>query len=78
MDDVLKENKRVTDRENILEMRVKRVEADNKMLIKKMEADNKMLIKKIEDDQTEIDFLKVRVAELEEDKARHDEQNQIF
>ncbi|MFS7953053.1 hypothetical protein Hanom_Chr07g00614111 [Helianthus anomalus] len=55
VDDVLIENKRLADREKILEMRVKKVESDNKMLLKK-----------IESDQTEIDILKVRVTELEE------------
>ncbi|XP_035845255.1 stress response protein NST1-like [Helianthus annuus] len=74
MDEVLKENKvvaakskKVAEREKILEMRVK-----------KLESDNKALLKKIETDQTEIDFLKVRVAELEEEKARRDEQNKYF
>ncbi|KAF5796855.1 hypothetical protein HanXRQr2_Chr08g0356761 [Helianthus annuus] len=74
MDDVLKENKviaaenkKVVDRERILEMRVK-----------KLESDNKELLKKIDTDQTEINFLKVRVAELEEEKARRDEQNKYF
>ncbi|XP_021996003.1 glutamic acid-rich protein-like [Helianthus annuus] len=74
MDDVLNENKivaaeskKVAEREKILEMRVK-----------KLESDNKALLKKIDTDQTEIDFLKVRVAELEEEKARRDEQNKYF
>ncbi|XP_021979196.1 zinc finger CCCH domain-containing protein 15 homolog [Helianthus annuus] len=74
MDDVLNENKivaaeskKVADREKILEMHVKRLESDNKALLKK-----------IDTDQTEIDFLKVRVAELEEEKARRDEQNKYF
>ncbi|KAJ0829411.1 hypothetical protein HanLR1_Chr00c0002g0688791 [Helianthus annuus] len=74
MDDVLKENKivaveskKVADREKILEMHVQRLESDNKALLKK-----------IETDQTEINFLKVRVAELEEEKARRDEQNKYF
>ncbi|XP_022003161.1 glutamic acid-rich protein-like [Helianthus annuus] len=74
MDDVLNENKRlaveskkVADREKILEMRVK-----------KLESENKSLLKKIDTDQTEIDFLKVRVAELEEEKTRRDEQNKYF
>ncbi|XP_022026979.1 glutamic acid-rich protein-like [Helianthus annuus] len=74
MDGVLKENKvvaaeskKVAEREKILEMRVK-----------KLESDNKALLKKIDTDQTEIDFLKVRVAELEEEKARRDEQNKYF
>ncbi|XP_035842229.1 altered inheritance of mitochondria protein 21-like [Helianthus annuus] len=74
MDDVLNENKvvaaeskKVVEREKILEMRVK-----------KLESDNKALLKKIDTDQTEIDFLKVRVVELEEEKARRDEQNKYF
>ncbi|MFS7899743.1 hypothetical protein Hanom_Chr00s075964g01791231 [Helianthus anomalus] len=74
MDDVLNDNKRVAaeskivaDREKILEMRVKRLESDNKALLKK-----------IDTDQTEIDFLKVRVAKLEEEKARRDEQNKCY
>ncbi|XP_022003443.1 interaptin-like [Helianthus annuus] len=61
------ENKKVADRERILEMRVKRLEGDNKELLKK-----------IDSDQSEIDILKVRVAELEEEKARRDEQNEYF
>ncbi|XP_021990854.1 caldesmon-like [Helianthus annuus] len=65
MDDVLDENKKlaveckkVSDHEKILEMRMKRLETDNKELLKK-----------IVTDQSEIDILKVRVAELEEEKA---------
>ncbi|XP_021975181.1 glutamic acid-rich protein-like [Helianthus annuus] len=61
------ENKKVSDREKILEMRVK-----------KLESDNKELVKKIDSDQSEIDILKVRVAELEEEKTRRDEQNEYF
>ncbi|KAJ0588571.1 hypothetical protein HanIR_Chr04g0176151 [Helianthus annuus] len=61
------ENKKVIDRERILEMRVKRLENDNKELVKK-----------IDSDQLEIDILKVRVDELEEEKARRDEQNEYF
>ncbi|XP_035838016.1 cyclic nucleotide-gated cation channel beta-1-like [Helianthus annuus] len=61
------ENKKVSDREKILEMRVK-----------KLEIDNKELVKKIESDQSEIDILKVKIAELEEEKARPDEQNEYF
>ncbi|MFS7966318.1 hypothetical protein Hanom_Chr09g00772411 [Helianthus anomalus] len=68
MDDVMNENKvvaaeskKVVDREKILDMRVKRLESDNKALLKK-----------IDTNQTKIDFLKVRVAELEEEKARRD------
>ncbi|XP_022013212.1 glutamic acid-rich protein-like [Helianthus annuus] len=61
------ENKKVSDREKILEMRVK-----------KLEIDNKELVKKIDSDQSEIDILKVKIAELEEEKARRDEQNEYF
>ncbi|MFS7905647.1 hypothetical protein Hanom_Chr01g00050121 [Helianthus anomalus] len=61
------ENKKVSDREKILEMRVKRLETDNKELLKK-----------INTDQSEIDILKVRVAELEEEKTRRDEKNEYF
>ncbi|XP_021985481.1 serine/arginine repetitive matrix protein 1-like [Helianthus annuus] len=60
MDDVMNENKvvaaeskKVANREKILEMRVKRLESDNKALLKK-----------IDTDQTEIDFLKVRVCRV--------------
>ncbi|MFS7912690.1 hypothetical protein Hanom_Chr02g00132861 [Helianthus anomalus] len=66
-DALLIENKRLVDREKILEMCVKKVESDNKSLLKKIEAD-----------QTEIDILKVKVAELEEEKARKDEQNKYI
>ncbi|XP_035830769.1 proteoglycan 4-like [Helianthus annuus] len=61
------ENKKVSDREKILKMRVK-----------KLEIDNKELVKKIDSDQSEIDILKVKIAELEEEKARRDEQNEYF
>ncbi|MFS7906648.1 hypothetical protein Hanom_Chr01g00061731 [Helianthus anomalus] len=67
VDAVAVKSKRVADREKILEMRVK-----------KLESDNKLLLKKIESDQTEIDILKVRVVELEEEKVRRDEQNKYF
>ncbi|MFS7909881.1 hypothetical protein Hanom_Chr02g00099831 [Helianthus anomalus] len=74
MDDVLNESKvvaaeskKVVEREKILEMRVK-----------KLESNNKVLLKKIDTDQTEIDFLKVRVDELEEEKARRDEQDKYY
>ncbi|MFS8019217.1 hypothetical protein Hanom_Chr15g01401241 [Helianthus anomalus] len=67
VDAVMIENMRLADREKILEMRVKKVESDNMSLMKKIEAD-----------KTEIDILKVGVAELEEEKARRDEQNKYF
>ncbi|XP_022007594.1 troponin T, skeletal muscle-like [Helianthus annuus] len=61
------ENKKVSDRERLLEMRVKKLENENQELVKKIDAD-----------QSEIDILKVKVAELEEEKARRDEQNEYF
>ncbi|XP_035843192.1 FK506-binding protein 5-like [Helianthus annuus] len=67
VDAVLVENKILADREKILEMRVKKVESENKSLLKKIEAD-----------QTEIDIMKMKIAELEEEKARRDEQNKYF
>ncbi|KAJ0770511.1 hypothetical protein HanPI659440_Chr07g0258421 [Helianthus annuus] len=48
------------------------------MRVKRLETDNKELLKKIDTDQSEIDILKVRVAELEDEKARRDEQNKYF
>ncbi|XP_022019326.1 FK506-binding protein 5-like [Helianthus annuus] len=48
------------------------------MRVKKLESENKSLLKKIETDQTEIDFLKVRVTELEEEKTRRDKQKKYF
>ncbi|MFS7953967.1 hypothetical protein Hanom_Chr07g00624821 [Helianthus anomalus] len=48
------------------------------MRVKRLEMDNKELVKMIDSDQSEIDILKVRVAELEEEKARRDEQNEYF
>ncbi|XP_022040612.1 WW domain-binding protein 11-like [Helianthus annuus] len=64
VEEVLIENKKLVDREKKLEKHVKSVEAENSSLSKKIEVD-----------QTEIDILKVKVAELEEEKARRDEQN---
>ncbi|XP_021995464.2 mental retardation GTPase activating protein homolog 4-like [Helianthus annuus] len=61
------ENKKVSDREKVLEIRVK-----------KLEIENKELMKTIDSDQSEIDILKVKVADLEEEKARRDEQNEYF
>ncbi|MFS7915720.1 putative transcription factor bZIP family [Helianthus anomalus] len=67
VEEVLVEKKKLLDREKKLEKRVKSVEAENTSLLKKIEAD-----------QTDIDILKVKVAELEEEKARRDEQNKYF
>ncbi|MFS8035034.1 hypothetical protein Hanom_Chr17g01588261 [Helianthus anomalus] len=59
---MLVENKKLVDREKKLEKRVKIVEAENLSLLKRVEAD-----------QTDIDILKVRIAELEEEKTQRDE-----
>ncbi|KAJ0954952.1 hypothetical protein HanRHA438_Chr00c05g0845561 [Helianthus annuus] len=74
MDDVIAENKKlaaenkkVADREKLLAARVQKLESENKELVKKVEAD-----------QTKIDILKVRVAELEEEKNWRDDQNEYF
>ncbi|XP_035830804.1 histone-lysine N-methyltransferase SETD1B-like [Helianthus annuus] len=61
------ENKKVSDRERLLEA-----------CVKKLENENQELVKKIDADQSEIDILKVRVAELEEEKSRRDSQNEYF
>ncbi|MFS7919138.1 hypothetical protein Hanom_Chr03g00209301 [Helianthus anomalus] len=65
MEEVLVEKKKLVDREKKFEKRVKSVEAENSSLLKKVEAD-----------QAEIDIMKVRITELEEEKARRDEQNE--
>ncbi|MFS7905180.1 hypothetical protein Hanom_Chr01g00044691 [Helianthus anomalus] len=57
----------LVDREKKLEKRVKTIEADNSSLLQRVESD-----------QVEIDILKVRITELEEEKARRDEQNKYF
>ncbi|XP_022040789.1 glutamic acid-rich protein-like [Helianthus annuus] len=57
-----------------LEKKIENVIAENKRLA----AENKKLEKKVETDQTEIDILKVRVSELEEEKNRRDCQNEYF
>ncbi|KAJ0766220.1 hypothetical protein HanPI659440_Chr08g0313011 [Helianthus annuus] len=46
--------------------------------VKSVESENSSLLKKIDADQADIDILKVRIAELEEEKARRDEQNEYF
>ncbi|MFS7919321.1 hypothetical protein Hanom_Chr03g00211371 [Helianthus anomalus] len=46
--------------------------------VKSVQAENSSLLKKVEADQAVIDILKVRIAELEEEKARRDEQNEYF
>ncbi|XP_021996082.1 titin homolog [Helianthus annuus] len=67
VEEVLVENKKLVDREKKLEKRFKSVEAENSSLLKKVEAD-----------QLEIDFMKVKIAELEDEKAHRDEQNKYF
>ncbi|KAJ0726245.1 hypothetical protein HanPI659440_Chr12g0468111 [Helianthus annuus] len=67
VEEVLVENRKLVDHEKKLAKRVKSVESENSSLLKKVEAG-----------QTEIDILKIRITELEEEKARRDEQNKYF
>ncbi|XP_022040813.1 histone deacetylase HDT2-like [Helianthus annuus] len=67
VEEVLVENKKLEDREKKLEKRVKSIEAENSSLLQRVESD-----------QADIDILKVRIAELEEEKARRDDQNEYF
>ncbi|MFS8001882.1 hypothetical protein Hanom_Chr13g01195541 [Helianthus anomalus] len=46
--------------------------------VKTVEAENLSLLKRVDADQAEMDIMKVRIAELEEEKARRDEQNEYF
>ncbi|XP_022013808.1 putative proline-rich receptor-like protein kinase PERK11 [Helianthus annuus] len=57
-----------------LEKKVEEVLVENKKLLDR----EKKLKRKVEANQTEIDILKVKVAKLEEEKARRDEQNKYF
>ncbi|MFS7997627.1 hypothetical protein Hanom_Chr12g01143991 [Helianthus anomalus] len=64
-----------------LQKKVDEVSAEKKKLekrVKTIEFENSSLLKKVEPDQVEIHILKVRVAVLEEEKARRDEQNEYF
>ncbi|XP_022007487.1 uncharacterized protein LOC110906698 [Helianthus annuus] len=64
-----------------LEKKMDDVLNENKILAaesKKVADREKILEMRIDVDQTEIDILKVRVAELEEEKTRRDEQNKYF
>ncbi|MFS7918307.1 hypothetical protein Hanom_Chr03g00199441 [Helianthus anomalus] len=56
-----------------LQKKVDDVLVENKKLI-----DREKKLEKFEADQADIDILKVRIAELEEEKARRDEQNEYF
>ncbi|XP_021979896.1 glutamic acid-rich protein-like [Helianthus annuus] len=64
-----------------LQKKVDEVLVEKKKLeecVKSVESEDSSLLKKIESDQADIDILKVRIAELEEEKARRDEQNEYF
>ncbi|KAJ0542029.1 hypothetical protein HanHA89_Chr09g0335321 [Helianthus annuus] len=64
-----------------LQKKVDEVLVEKKKLeerVKSVESEDSSLLKKIESDQADIDILKVRIAELEEEKARRDEQNEHF
>ncbi|XP_021996495.1 uncharacterized protein DDB_G0283697-like [Helianthus annuus] len=64
-----------------LQKKVDEVSSEKKKLekrVKSVEVENSSLLKKVEADQADIDILKVRIAELEEEKARRDEQNEYF
>ncbi|MFS7962752.1 hypothetical protein Hanom_Chr08g00730251 [Helianthus anomalus] len=64
-----------------LQKKVEEVLVENKKLekhVKFVEAENSSLLKKVEVDQADIDILNVRITELDEEKARRDEQNEYF
>ncbi|MFS7912681.1 hypothetical protein Hanom_Chr02g00132771 [Helianthus anomalus] len=64
-----------------LQKKVTEVLCENKNLedrVKAVESENSSLLKKVEADQVDIDILKVRIVDLEEEKARRDEQNEYF
>ncbi|KAJ0785854.1 hypothetical protein HanOQP8_Chr02g0048091 [Helianthus annuus] len=64
-----------------LEKKVEDVLADKKKLekhVKTVEAENSSLLKRDEANQADIDILKARIAELEEEKAQRDKQNEYF
>ncbi|MFS8006725.1 hypothetical protein Hanom_Chr14g01252551 [Helianthus anomalus] len=64
-----------------LQKKVDEVSSEKKKLekrVKSVEVENVCLLKKVEADQADIDILKVRIAVLEEEKARRDEQNEYF
>ncbi|KAJ0677607.1 hypothetical protein HanRHA438_Chr12g0542781 [Helianthus annuus] len=64
-----------------LQKKVDEVSSEKKKLekrVKTVKAENSSLLKKVEADQVDIDILKVRIAVLEEEKARRDEQNEYF
>ncbi|MFS8018415.1 hypothetical protein Hanom_Chr15g01391811 [Helianthus anomalus] len=64
-----------------LQKKVDEVFSEKKKLekrVKFVESKNSSLMKMVESDQVEIDILKVRVADLEEEKAQRDKQNEYF
>ncbi|MFS8034197.1 hypothetical protein Hanom_Chr17g01578401 [Helianthus anomalus] len=63
------------------EKKVDEVSSEKKKLekrVKSVESENSSLLKRVEADQVDIDILKVRIAVLEEEKARRDEKNEYF
>ncbi|XP_021995944.1 pinin-like [Helianthus annuus] len=66
IDDVMAENKKLADECKKIADREKTLAGK----VQRLEGENKVLTLKIEVDQTEIDVLKVRVSELEEEKNR--------
>ncbi|KAM0051420.1 hypothetical protein Hdeb2414_s0007g00236281 [Helianthus debilis subsp. tardiflorus] len=64
-----------------LQKKVEEVIVDKKRLekrVKSVEAENSSLKDRVEADQVDTDILKVWIAELEEEKAQRDEQNEYF
>ncbi|KAJ0791917.1 hypothetical protein HanOQP8_Chr01g0011371 [Helianthus annuus] len=64
-----------------LQKKVEEVSVEKKKLekhVKTVEAENSSLLKRVEADQADIDIFKVRIAELEEEKARRDKRNEYF
>ncbi|MFS8035115.1 hypothetical protein Hanom_Chr17g01589261 [Helianthus anomalus] len=64
-----------------LQKKVDEVLAEKKKLekrVKTVETENSSLLKRVKTDQVDIDIMKVRIAILEEEKARRDEKNEYF
>ncbi|MCQ7285355.1 hypothetical protein NP026_23650, partial [Salmonella enterica] len=75
IDDVIAENKKLADECKKIADREKKTLAGK---VQRLEGENKVLALKIEVDQTEIDVLKVRVSELEEEKNRRESENEYY
>ncbi|XP_022031498.1 intracellular protein transport protein USO1-like [Helianthus annuus] len=74
IDEVIAENKK-------LASECKKIAEREKSLagkVQRLEGENKVLALKIKVDQTEIDVLKVRVSELEEEKNRRESENEYY